>query len=298
MDENATAAAPADEVIGVPDTASAPDTVAEDVGQDIDGEDSSDELDALLTEATGTAEEGDNSELVDIEYDGETYKLPPKLKDALLRQADYTKKTMEVAEQRKEIAATKERVDALANLQTEQLGVVFQAEQARARLQQLAQTPIGGLSQEEINSLRLDYRDTEQQVAQLTQHAANMISQEQQARAQQAAKAREDCIKAASKQVPNFTDQRRTELETLAISMGATPEDIADVTHPVVYKLLHLADIGQKFIDRQRKTSRVEQAQATTPVPVVGGNKATATKDPDKMSTEEWMKWRNKQLSR
>jgi len=41
----------------------------------------------------------------DVEYDGEYYRLPKKLKDAVLRQADYTKKTQEVAEQRRALEA-------------------------------------------------------------------------------------------------------------------------------------------------------------------------------------------------
>lgn len=40
-------------------------------------------------------------ELEEAEYEGKQYQLPKGLKEALLRQSDYTKKTQEVAEQRK-----------------------------------------------------------------------------------------------------------------------------------------------------------------------------------------------------
>jgi hypothetical protein len=40
-------------------------------------------------------------ELVEVVYDGKSYQLPTELKDALLRQADYTRKTQEVAQARK-----------------------------------------------------------------------------------------------------------------------------------------------------------------------------------------------------
>lgn len=37
-------------------------------------------------------------DFVEVDYDGETYQVPPKLKDAILRQSDYTKKTTEVSQ--------------------------------------------------------------------------------------------------------------------------------------------------------------------------------------------------------
>src|SRR5947199_238059 len=40
-------------------------------------------------------------EEAEVEYGGKTYTLPAELKDALLRQADYTRKTQEVAQGRK-----------------------------------------------------------------------------------------------------------------------------------------------------------------------------------------------------
>ena len=39
----------------------------------------------------------------EIDYEGEKYKVPAKLKEAFLRQADYTRKTQEVAEQKRDI---------------------------------------------------------------------------------------------------------------------------------------------------------------------------------------------------
>ena len=46
--------------------------------------------------------------LAEVEIDGKTYKLPPELKDGFLRQADYTRKTQELAEQRRRMEAERE----------------------------------------------------------------------------------------------------------------------------------------------------------------------------------------------
>ena len=48
--------------------------------------------------------EGDEApEFVDVEYDGQLYSVPPILKDALMRNSDYTQKTQDVASQRKDL---------------------------------------------------------------------------------------------------------------------------------------------------------------------------------------------------
>ena len=61
-------------------------------------------------------EEELEEELDETEFEGKKYRVPKELKDALLRQADYTRKTQEVAEIRRaaesERAAIKQAVEA------------------------------------------------------------------------------------------------------------------------------------------------------------------------------------------
>lgn len=45
---------------------------------------------------------------VEVEYNGKTYSLLPELRDALLRQADYTRKTQELAGQRRAFEAERQ----------------------------------------------------------------------------------------------------------------------------------------------------------------------------------------------
>lgn len=61
---------------------------AEAEGQDIDGEEPDDQAEAEAEDAE------------DIEYEGQTFRVPKVLKDAFLRNADYTQKTQEVAARR------------------------------------------------------------------------------------------------------------------------------------------------------------------------------------------------------
>lgn len=65
---------------------------------------------------------------------------------------------------------------------------------------------------------------------------------------------------------------------------------------------------GMEPLARAREIGRIEAmlaapkpktvTQAPKPVPTVGGGSSKATKDPDKMTPDEWLKWRNAQLRR
>jgi hypothetical protein len=73
------------------------------------------------------------AELVEVEFSGKQYKLPPELKDALMAQSDYTRKTQEVAERQRLVdlqmmqmqheanfqQSVKQEFDSLANLDYE-----------------------------------------------------------------------------------------------------------------------------------------------------------------------------------
>ena len=100
--------------------------------------------------AGGRADEGDGDEgadaLAEIELDGRTWKVPAALKDGYLRQADYTRKTQDVAERGRAVTA---REQAIA--EREQAHAGRSAEQAQA--------------QEALVDLRADIRATREHIA-------------------------------------------------------------------------------------------------------------------------------------
>ena len=56
------------------------------------------------------AAEDSEEAFVDVEYDGVTYAVPENLKDALLRQSDYTQKTQTLADMRREVELGQDQV--------------------------------------------------------------------------------------------------------------------------------------------------------------------------------------------
>lgn len=95
---------------------------------------------------------------VEIDYEGSKYRLPKELKDAFLRQQDYTKKTMELAEQKKTLGQTdpKEIEEYKQKLSTYEtlLGQQVAADQKIDWIKLLESDPIEYLKQKEISEAR------------------------------------------------------------------------------------------------------------------------------------------------
>lgn len=253
-----------------------------------------DPLAELLKEVAGPDEGAPEAE-TEVEYEGKTYKVPPELKDALLRQSDYTKKTMSLADERRAIEAEAKQLAEVQAITKEELGAAVQYQLVQEKMQALLETNVEGLSEDQITRLRLDLNDLEKQAS----HWANAAQEAGQKRQTQASlqlqQAREAAFTEAAKRIPNFTPERRQALEQFALSHGAAQDVVANLADPTVYEILHLADIGKRFIDSQKKTKQVKEAIAIQPASEVGGKKATAQKNPETMTPEEYHKYRMKQ---
>jgi hypothetical protein len=80
-------------------------------------------------------------QLVDVEVDGKVVKVPPEAKDALMRHADYTRKTMDLAEQRKQFLQQQELSNAQAAFQREIADESTQLTQLNVQLEQFKKLP-------------------------------------------------------------------------------------------------------------------------------------------------------------
>lgn len=268
------------EVVDIPNVEPTPEPEANETeGSDVD----LGELDKLVAEPEGDAEE------VEVEYEGKAYKVPPALKDALLRQADYTKKTMTVAEERKAVEARAKQVETFETLSKETKTAFMNSAQLQAQIKQIENIPLDGLTQEQINGYRLDLQTLNSEVARWDNYAREVATREQQERGQLFAKAREEAIAKAADRVPNFTTERRAQLEAFAIAHGSSEADVQNIADPTVYEILHYADIGKKYVEQRRKTATIKTAnQAAIATPV--GGKSTSAKDPKSMSPSEMAK--------
>lgn len=243
-------------------------------------------IDDLAKEALGDVPATPEEE-IEVEYEGDKRKLPPKWRDAFLREQDYRRKTMDLGEQRRTLDTEREAFQSSANQVAQDFESHVQLGLLKQRIQDLEQADTTGWSQQQINvgTQRLwELRDE-------ASGLANDLRQRQQQRTESGQAARDRCLAEAAVRVPNFTDERRQELEKLAIETGADKSEVASISDPWAYELLHLADIGKKFIERQRKAAQMKAAHAGSPATMLG-SAASGQKSPEDMSVEEYAAWR------
>lgn len=260
---------------------------AENTPADVEGseEESTEELD---TEST---EEDDSEE---IEYEGEKFKVPAKLKEAFLRQADYTRKTQEVAELRRQAEAQAESVKQRETFIQQNVAEVARIHAIDAELAQFQQVnwdqlwdsdPVqAGKLNQRAQMLQAQRAQTEQV---LTQRQAQFLQEQQ----QQAAMRLQEGQRVLQREIPGWGQEIQDKLRDYALASGWTPSELQAVTPRQVIALFH----EFKAVETRKKASEKPKIVQEKPITRIAASKATANKDPDKMSTDEWLKWRESQ---
>lgn len=254
------------------------------------------ETDQSSDDAPDLDTQGTDPEFEEVEYEGKRYALPKELKDAILRQSDYTRKTQELAQQREqsaaEIAAEKARIEAdRANFQAAARLVALDD-----RLQQFANVDWQALSQSDPVAAQQQFFQYQQLkdargglVAQIQQHESQRALQEREA----TARAMQQANEVLGREIKGWSPEVAKELRAVAKSLGADDKSVDSIREPWVVKALY----AQKVLSEM-----TAKAQAKPPPPpatvvkTVTGGAQRAAVDPDKMTPEQFAKWRNADL--
>lgn len=263
---------------------------------------STDDLDSLAQEALG--ESPANPEFIEVEIDGKKLKITtadgtpvdPELQFGALRDADYRKKTMTLSEERKSFQQEREQFQARANLQGDAALRATQLTTLDAQIRQAAQIPVAelrqaGWTEEQIQEAATELQGLQRQRGELARQVNADLTNLQQTEQAEFRAAREEAVKQAGLNDKALTPDRIEYLEKWAMDKGVSEQDARTITDPTVYNILHLADVGQKFIERQRNAANIRAAAAGGPVTTVGGVNAGG-KSPEDMSFEEYAAWR------
>lgn len=221
-------------------------------------------------------------ELEEFEWNGKTIKGPKGLKDGVLMQADYTKKTQTVAEKAKELdareaaisqqaEATEAELDARATLKGVTSRLAEYAKLTAADWQHHMQTdPLG------TQQARMEFDDLKAQKAEL-EGVVNMAGTERTEKAQQdLAKRVQETIAVAQKEIPNWKPELTDTLVKYALDKGVPEDAIKANWSPVFYKLLYEANIGAQTIAKQAAPKPAPKP-AITPLATVKAATSPAT---------------------
>lgn len=182
-------------------------------------------------------------EAVDVEYEGKQYKVAPELKEALLRQSDYTKKTQEAAEARKTAEVLMQQASQLAELQkaqSKQLGQLASLDDKIAQYEKVDWNQLTAQDAAEAQRHFIAFQTAKDQRQKLIGEL-NEAQEKQRSAAMTAHAARlEEGQKALQRDIKGWNAELGQKLSTFGMkTYGFTAEEAASVIDPRTVRLLH-----------------------------------------------------------
>jgi hypothetical protein len=251
-----------------------------------------------LDEANPEEVNAEDSEEEDVEFEGKQYRVPKELKDALLRQSDYTRKTQEAAEIRKQAEAYAQRVQVQEQFQRENITALAKIHAIDEQLSAFANLNWNELADADpVQAMKLD-RQARQLQAQREQHAQDIAQKHTeftQRQQQEAARSVGEGLRVLQREIPGWGRELAEKLVSYGMSRGYSEASLRANTNPSA-----VIDLYRSFTydeARKKATSKPVQAQ-DKPVTRISTSKGKASVDPERMSAEEWVKWRNSTLKK
>lgn len=246
--------------------------------------------------ANPDGEAGDGAEeTAEIEIDGVKYKIPAALKDGFLMQSDYTRKTQEIAAERKALAEARERVQQAGEAEVNARASVIAIE---AALQQYQNVNWDALEAQDPQSANRHFRQY-MQLQNALGEAQNEYQSAVQARTletqHEAAKRIEQGVAELQRDIPGWGPELASQLMDFGASMGFSREYMESVDDPKLVKLMHTAFVAQKAM--KPVAPKVDTQSIKPAAKVKGGGQPLAGLD-DRLGMDEWLKRRSEQIRR
>lgn len=280
-------------------------TSAEEVLDNTGADTGADESNDDQGEGQGTDDESQQQadpDVEEVEYEGAKFKVPKVLKEALLRNADYTQKTQQVSERQKALDAREQSLTQQAEAGKATLGERVQFARLKEELDTYAKVDWNKLHAEDPASFALHSHHRQELKDQAEQIGKSIEQKEQQAldgqRTQYAKKAQESDAVIARDFVKDWSREKANTLVSLAETVGGVPRQTmvdAMVHMPGVAKVLELASIGQQFLEKQKATPTPKPPKTEAkPVPTVGNNTKPASRALADLPMKDFVEQRNK----
>jgi len=228
--------------------------------------------------------------------DGQKYKVPPPLKSGVLREADYRKKTQEIAEQRRQYEEQTKQFTERQQLFQKHVGEIVQIQSMNEQLAEYQKVDWNAWAQSDpaaaqraqvqMNALMMKRQGLQESLRQKIENDARTEAEERAKR--RAALERELPLK-----VSGWNSELDKKLREFAKERGVKPEYLDSIDDASTWSILHDA-----YTHRQSLAKAVEppKGPSAQPVPKVTGKTPAAKdlNDPD-LSPEEFAKIRNAQ---
>lgn len=261
---------------------------------------------------------GPDDETEEIEHDGVKYSVPKALKESFLRQADYTRKTQEVAELRRtaeaEVQQRRQAIEQQAQLHEATLTERVQLATLDTQLEQFNGFDWSAYEQQygagAVATAMATWRQLEAQRGQL---AGSISEKEQSIRLsgeQAIANAIQEADRVLSQEVPGYGPDLVSKAWEAGKSFGFTPEEMRDSfvgpegkADVRTFKLL--AELATLRADKAAQTAKESKAKTVAKVAAVQPARSVSANAgqykpglSDDLPVDEWNRRRTAQLAK
>lgn len=270
-----------------------PELEGEEVEEPEDEETEDDEPDAEADEEEDSDEE-QTAEVVKLKVNGEEVEKPLDEVVALAQQGlDYTQKTQQVAEQRKELEALQEQLNGatkqfqeqqqLNNVLIEDVAKITALDQQLAQYQNVDWQQLSDSDFVEAQKLFFQYNQLQQQrtdaVSRFESKRQEALTKQQQLVADQVRKGKEQL----AKEIPNWSQQTTQEVISTGKEYGFTDAELNSIIDPRHVKVLHDAMQWRKLKSKDSVTKKKVASAKPVVKPGSKDQKQVATASAKKM---------------
>jgi hypothetical protein len=245
----------------------------------------------------------------EVDFKGSKYKVPKDLAPIIAKaenlESGVTRRFQEAAEIRKAAEAERQSFQLENQLNNEVYNELVTVREIENRLSQFSNVNWQAWQQQdpqaanaamaEMIQLQTRHQQAHQTLNSKRAEVGAMLEQRNATQLSQS-------IEALNKADPDkgwsgkFTAKEQQELTKFASELGFSQQRLSSIVDPLEVKVMNLARIGLEMLKKQKATAA--PPKVAMPAPQVQSGKTRSTVDPDKMSPEEWAKWRNEQVRR
>ena len=212
-------------------------------------------------------------ELAEVEYEGKTYKVPPELEKAVLRQADYSRKMNEVSAKEKDYTQRLEQIETLDQTVEKRVEVMAEIKSlderikayegidwAKAKVETPGEAAMAAVELMELKQARQHADDKSKSIeSEFSQGRFKLLNEK-----------RADMVKVLAKDLPGWGEELGTKITQHAISKGWTAEELQTLTNPRVVMAL---DAERKYELAQKGKAELKAKVKDVPQVVKPGAK-------------------------
>lgn len=212
----------------------------------------------------------DQDEAEEVEFEGKAYKVPKEIKEALLRQADYTQKTQDLAEQRRTVQAREQSLEQTRVAMLQQFDKAVELREITNKLSQFDKIDWQSLAASDptqATQLNIAYQQLQREAQKKQGELQQAWGQIQQLSEEVRQQKLTEGSKYLKQHIPDFNEKLATQIaEAAQKHYGITPAELKviseDNPEPRFVHILHDA-MKWRALQAEKPNAMKKVAQAT-----------------------------------